>query len=719
MAFTQRDRLYLGGRAVRADVVSLAQLFRGGDRAFAAPFHQRPYRWARARNWVPFWAHWTASCDAASAGGGGGRRLNFLGAIVCRQDADPGARDAPDDALRPLEVLDGQQRLLTAMMAMHALRLRARALGEDALAARLDAALSDAEGRPRFVAGRASYADQTAALATEVAEPEDRSAGHGGRRGYGPGEEDLSDEAAERDEEAETETETDTDADLFAAFDAPEQAPARAAAEAAAEAAESPDVEEADLDPEPDAEAEWRWDDASGAAPLRAALRFFNDRIRERTSEDVGGLGLLGGRAAAREAARATLARLASGLLDDATVVLITLDPETSPFDVFERLNNLGEPLSALELLKNQLFRSAERGGRARADLEALYRSHWRIFDDARNTRFWARPERRGRDSRTAQDWFLRAYLSVRETRNVPMNEAARRVGEIAESDGAAAAREIAGLCEGARAFAEISGHLDPGPHRVRVNALRRFARFAAEPALVAMRMHLWSDADATAIVLALLESVAVRRFFTGAGSGKDYEVYARLARVIGPGAAEDGGRCAREVARRLRAAQGGKFWPKDGEFKRAFATKKLANRNSSQQARDRKAVFRAVFEALDGAARGAPPSDPAPWRRHGRTVEHLYPLHGRDHWPELAPAEADLLETIGNLTLVDDALNKRMGQAPWSMKRRIIAEDAALRLNEMLLEEPRWRREWGPAQIKERGRDLATLAVKRWPRPR
>lgn len=299
------------------------------------------------------------------------------------------------------------------------------------------------------------------------------------------------------------------------------------------------------------------------------------------------------------------------------------------------------------------------------------------------------------------------------------MSETLERMHEIARGATDDAPGEIEALNRGARAFAEISGWLDPGPHRVRIDALRRFARFSAEPALIAMRMHLWEDQAATRAILAMLESVAVRRFFCDAGSARDYDVYARLARVIGPGAARNGKHCAREVARRLKTAQRGAFWPKDAQFRRAFAAKKLANHNANQQARDRKAVFRAVFEAIDGAARGVDPSEPTPWRQEGRTIEHLFPLHGRDHWPEIAPSERDLLETIGNLTLIDDALNREIGQAPWSIKRTLLAGDSDVALNALLLRDKRWRREWGPQQIRDRGRTLAALAVTRWPRPR
>lgn len=688
---------------MRADVVSLEALLTreepDGQAGYCAPFHQRGYRWSRRRNWAPFWTHWTNSAEDASLDG---VRMNFLGAIVCQEDLDAAERESPDDAVRSFEVLDGQHRILTAMMAAQALRLHALRLGASDLAAALTNMLFDQQHRPRFVAGRASYADQMAALRTPRLEMKPAlrldDALHEAPSALSSAPDALSG----------LDDDPDAARDPFEGFDRGERLDA---AENAA------DDTEPSSDPETDAERidAWDWNAPEGATRLRDALGYFFDLIGARVAAARNGR--VGARADAAELAE--LSALANALCTRSTFVLMTLDSSVSPFDVFERLNNLGEPLSALDLVKNNLFRAAERGGLGRPALEALYRRAWRIFDDARNTQFWAATERRGRESRPAQDWFLRVYLSVRDGRSVALADTQSRMQRIAALSADDAETEIEALARGAAAFAEIAGHLDPGPHTNRLDALRRFARFAAEPVLVAMRMHLWSNEEATRQALALLESVAVRRFFTGVGSGRDFDVYVRVARVIQPGASDDGKRCVRELTRRLKAAQRGEFWPKDGAFRAAFATKKLANRNSSHQARDRKAAFRAIFTALEGAVRGADPSEPAGWRPETKTVEHLYPLYGREHWPKISAQESDLLETIGNLTLIDDELNKLMGQSGWAQKRLLIAQDTDLSLNAELIEHRRWRRDWGPVQIKERGRRLAQLAIERWPRPR
>ena len=625
---------------MKAEVLSIGEIFRGDRPGFAAPFHQRPYRWSQDPNWRLFWAHWLDAVDADGSGVGG--KANFLGALVCRESADVAEQDRPDDGDARLEVLDGQQRLLTTMMAAHALRLHAQAFGDAKTEARLTQTLLDAEGRPRFVAGRASYADQMAALRKTHIEgplPErteaqntpggDSAVADDGQEAFG-GPDGLEEE---------------DDEDLFAQFDQRVELGLPGAEELELDPAEEEGAaaHEAELSLE-GADAEWAWDaqDGAGTQRLRAALTYFHVAIADRLAR-------------AEDDAAQVLGRLVDGLLISSQFVLITLDEGVSPFEVFERLNNLGEPLSALDLLKNQMFSDAAASGLRRPDLESLYRRDWRVFDDARHVEFWGRLERRGRDRRSAQDWFLRAYLSLREGRSVPIREAgARRFGAIAGGGGRDAVEEIRALCRGAHAFAEISGHLDAGAHCKRMEVLRRFASFAVEPMLIAMRMHLWEDASATSSILEMLESVTVRRFFAGVGGGKDYEIYARIAREIAPGTDAAGTDCVKRVANLLGAAQNGAFWPRDRDFKRDFASKKVANRNSNQQARNRKAVFRAVFEALDCAARDLDPSAPAPWSQQGRTVEHLYPLNGREHWPELRRNEAGLLETIGNLTLIE-----------------------------------------------------------------
>ena len=109
-------------------------------------------------------------------------------------------------------------------------------------------------------------------------------------------------------------------------------------------------------------------------------------------------------------------------------------------------------------------------------------------------------------------------------------------------------------------------------------------------------------------------------------------------------------------------------------------------------------------------------------------TIEHILPQEWRDHWPLDLLEEPEeyhrqidsrerLKHTIGNLTLVTKKLNPALSNGPWPTKQKGLKEHSTLFLNKKLLEE--WGdRSFGEAEIRERGLELARLAILVWPGP-
>jgi hypothetical protein len=74
------------------------------------------------------------------------------------------------------------------------------------------------------------------------------------------------------------------------------------------------------------------------------------------------------------------------------------------------------------------------------------------------------------------------------------------------------------------------------------------------------------------------------------------------------------------------------------------------------------------------------------------------------------------LVQTIGNLTLVNERLNPALSNAAWASKRRGLAEQSVLHLNRDVVQGTV--ANWDEASIRGRGNRLAMLAAKIWPRP-
>ena len=127
------------------------------------------------------------------------------------------------------------------------------------------------------------------------------------------------------------------------------------------------------------------------------------------------------------------------------------------------------------------------------------------------------------------------------------------------------------------------------------------------------------------------------------------------------------------------------------------------------------------ILEGIEDVLR-SPKSEEEHVLKNVLTIEHIMPQAWRDQWPlpggysEEAVGERDrLVQTIGNLTLVNEKLNPALSNAAWASKRQELAKHSVLHLNKDLLEGAA--AGWDEASIRERGSRLAKLAAEIWPR--
>ena len=154
--------------------------------------------------------------------------------------------------------------------------------------------------------------------------------------------------------------------------------------------------------------------------------------------------------------------------------------------------------------------------------------------------------------------------------------------------------------------------------------------------------------------------------------------------------------------------------WPTDAEFGECLQTDPLYRVLTRKR-------LRLFMRALEQHLRTGKTEDMALPRK--LTVEHLLPRRWRQHWPlpENAPADAadrrdQLLHTLGNLTLLTKKLNTSVSNGPWDKKIAAIPVHSVLRLNNELA--VNHAAAWDEAAIVARGKSLAALAAKIWPRP-
>ena len=96
----------------------------------------------------------------------------------------------------------------------------------------------------------------------------------------------------------------------------------------------------------------------------------------------------------------------------------LRLDEEDDPQIIFETLNARGAPLTPSDLIRNFVFLRAARN---QEDVDALYDTHWRGFDEkpdeaavAKGAKFWRKEERQGRLKSSRLDLLMYHYTTLR-----------------------------------------------------------------------------------------------------------------------------------------------------------------------------------------------------------------------------------------------------------------------------------------------------------------
>lgn len=114
--------------------------------------------------------------------------------------------------------------------------------------------------------------------------------------------------------------------------------------------------------------------------------------------------------------ARRRFLALTDAIFQNFRFIVITLSKEDDPQVVFQTLNTGGEPLAAMDLVRNDVFLRAIRNGE---DERHLLKKYWHIFEDA----FWKAEHSQGRLTKPLMDFFLAHTLGAETGELVSLTE--------------------------------------------------------------------------------------------------------------------------------------------------------------------------------------------------------------------------------------------------------------------------------------------------------
>ena len=356
--------------------------------------------------------------------------------------------------------------------------------------------------------------------------------------------------------------------------------------------------------------------------------------------------------------------------------ILITVEDELDAYTVFETLNARGLELTTADLLKNYLFSKV----RVQSDLDALQRRWQALIATVTPERF---------------SDFLRYHLLCEQAkiRKERLFKLIRdRVGTPQQVFDLLGALENRAELFAALTDANHEYWMEQPEAKPYIRDLILFRARQVTPVLFAAWERFSSDDFVR--VLKLVSVVSFRYLVSGRNTNTLEPVYHEAAKAILDGNATR----PRVVFTRLRPV-----YVDDGAFESNFAV-------FSINARGRKKLLKYILCRLEEDAGGIardPEADPA-------SIEHILPQNPSGDWTEAFSAlelEA-AVDRIGNATLLESAVNRNIGGAPYSDKRPSYEQSAyalTRRVAEMAPEE------WTFVLMERRQQHFAQRAVQVW----
>ncbi|MGY6571057.1 MAG: DUF262 domain-containing protein [Salinarimonas sp.] len=421
-------------------------------------------------------------------------------------------------------------------------------------------------------------------------------------------------------------------------------------------------------------------------------------------------------------------------------LVVIELEENDDPQIIFETLNARGQPLLPSDLIRNTIFHQASVDPAHSSNpnyADELYETYWRSFDNDRThvsvngeDRYWHIPERQGRLARPRIDLFIFHFLVMQTGRELSIGHIFQEFRDWRDQSAQTLEDFLGELKRYAVIFRNFISPTGIDQVSLFAGRLRSLDTSTVYPLLLyilGLPSEKLSLADRNQIV-ADIECWMIRRFVCQL-TNKNYNKFfvSLLAKVRGI-AREAVTAEGMSTSERLAAAVREELtrsddvtvrWPNDTEFERGWLEKP-----AYVKSRPDRAVM--LLTAIDNAMRtNMNDYKHAP---ENVSVEHLLPQQGsvEDYPYPPEPAEPDgltpatrrqnIIHTVGNLTLLTQALNSSVSNGPFKTKRPAITANSDLRLNARF-QDPGIT-QWLEPEITARGRELFVHAKRLWPFP-
>ena len=397
-------------------------------------------------------------------------------------------------------------------------------------------------------------------------------------------------------------------------------------------------------------------------------------------------------------------------------LITIELDSHDDPQLIFETLNARGVELLPSDLIRNFIFRLADKEG---LNATKIYDEHWKRYEDAEEEKgFWHEDETQGRITRKRIDWFAHHYVLCKTRSAFDIKNLFQTFRKWWENEqNRDVEQELRELGRYGDAYTRLVTPAQLGGDVV--DRLARRIRILGTKVIYTLLLTILRDENDRVVrdeldaILTEIESYVVRRVvckISSQGFNKFIISLVQGLQKIDQISLDS----VRELLLKSQANPG--RWPDDGEFLNAWLGTPAYR--SAKDAHLCKMVLLAIEDELITSRQEGVFVDP-----EGLTIEHMMPqgwnkkdwsLPAGTNEDETALRREQLIHTFGNLTLLKRELNSAASNGPFAGKRDLILEESVLRLNQYFSNIGVWNEE----AIEKRGRELFEIAKKVWPHP-
>jgi hypothetical protein len=398
-------------------------------------------------------------------------------------------------------------------------------------------------------------------------------------------------------------------------------------------------------------------------------------------------------------------------------LVVIDLQADEDAQEIFETLNARGTPLTAADLIKNFVF---QRLAVSPEEAEKAYHDYWEIFE----TPFWETEVQSGRILYSRSSLFLTQWLVAQTQEDITAREVFGTFKRFVAEGTLPVGELLPKLKRDAviyQRFTEQAMVADGSLSRLNLFVYR----MSTMDSEVVKPLLIWLlDSDKESIIdsqmqkaLDSLESWFVRRAIVRAQTKRYNQILVDLLVLLENSDRQVTG----DVIENFLSSQTSEssYWPTNADIRRDVLTEPIYRRLGRSR-------LRMIIEALEDKRRGFVSTvggklSGAPVSRGSNSIEHVIPQEWRTNWPaeeydERGMSRDNLVQTIGNLTLLTKNLNSKVSNSSWESKREAFKEHATLLLTADIVHVET--AQWGSFEVHERNAKLASDLIDIWPVP-